>query len=207
MTSIATQEKHIEAYDIDDVLLRNAEAIIQYSNLRWRTELVRAQYDDDWASMWGITSEEAERRRLDFLASGAMREYEALPGAAEALAARAQTHTLIAVTSRREAVRDDTEYSLDLHFNGLFSDLILCTYFDTEGVKITRSKADICREKKAKRLVDDHLGHCAAVAAVGVEGLLFHEGPVDPHLKLPELVVPVENGWRGLTIHYGSEGL
>ena len=46
------------AVDIDDVLARQVEGLVTFSNQRWGTVLTVDDYDEDWGVMWGVDLEE-----------------------------------------------------------------------------------------------------------------------------------------------------
>lgn len=161
------------AFDIDDVLLLQAEGVCNAINIRTGTSLTVAQYTDRWDHMLGVTVEEAEELRLELIANGLFEALEAVPGAKEGLASLAEKGLrLAAITKRRESLRDVTRASLELHYGDLFGHILHATYFEG-GQKFTRKKSELCLQAGATTLVDDQVSTCLEIASAGLTALHF----------------------------------
>lgn len=164
------------AIDIDDVLAENAAGFVAFSNERWGTSLSVDDYDEHYARMWQIDTEETERRAREFHESSAVRSYGHIGGAFESLKRLSDRHELVIATSRRLQIQQDTLLWIDEHFPGIFSSSAV--YFagiwdniHENSHKMT--KAELIRTIEADVLVDDQLKHCLAVAESGRHALLF----------------------------------
>ena len=96
------------AADIDDVLARQVEGLVAFSNQRWGTALTVDDYDEDWGVMWGVDLEERTRRAAEFHNLPISRSYGCVEGAYEVLRRLSRRHHLIIVTSRRLQMKTDT---------------------------------------------------------------------------------------------------
>lgn len=205
--SVTEQDvKPIEAWDADDVLFQSKVGVVAWSNATFGTELEDGDYRDKWEDMWGISAEAAEKRRLIFIESGGFDSFEPMNGAREVLEDTAMhVQSRIVVTSRRESLRGGLEVSLDKHFYGIFSKVVLATDF-VNGVKVTRPKDEICHEEGATSLTDDQHSHCLCVARAGIEGRWFIEESIVPDgHEEHELLLPTLRGWHGIKERYEQE--
>lgn len=164
------------AVDIDDVLARQVEGLVAFSNQRWGTALTVDDYDEDWGVMWGVNLEERTRRAAEFHNLPISRSYGCVEGAYEVLQRLSRQHHLIIVTSRRLQMKADTFEWLDDHFPGIFSrdDIHFTGIWDnaTEH-SAAKTKGELIEKIGADVLIDDQLKHCLAVAETGRCALLF----------------------------------
>lgn len=168
--------KETVALDIDDVVVKHVEGFLKWTNKTYGTKLNIQDYSEAWYELWGIPKEEEEGRKKLFFTDEIVGAFEEVEGAREGLIALAATKRIIGVTSRRESLRDITSTVLEAMAPGTVEDVVFATYF-VDGLKFTKSKAEICPELGASWLIDDHLKHCRAVAAVGVNAVLFGDYP------------------------------
>ncbi len=196
--------KEVLALDIDDVAVKHVETFIRWSNETWGTNLTNADYSEAWHELWDTDMEETEARKKIFFTDDIVGKLEVIEGATEGITALAGIKKIIGVTSRRESLRTVTEQALELIAPGAVNNVIFATYF-VDGVKHTRSKAEICIELDAKHLIDDQLKHCAAVAKVGVDAVLFGDYVwMKTMHELPEGVVRARD-WPETLHHFGLE--
>lgn len=168
--------KEVIAVDIDDVVVKHVEGFCIWSNQRYGTSLTPADYSEAWHEIWGIDKEEVEPRKKEFFTDEIIGGFEVIEGASEGLVALSATRRIIGVTSRRESLRQVTETVLDELAPKAVDRVVFATYFH-KGTKFTQSKGEICHKIGASSLVDDHLKHCMAVNAVGVDAVLFGDYP------------------------------
>ena len=168
--------KEIIALDIDDVVVKHVEGFCEWSNERFGTSLTPDDYSEAWHELWGISEQEVEPRKKEFFTNEIVGGFEVIEGAAEGLMALSAAKKVIGVTSRRESLRPATESVLDELAPGAVDRVVFATYF-RNGTKFTQSKGEICRKIGASSLVDDHLKHCLAVNAMGVDAVLFGDYP------------------------------
>lgn len=191
-------KEQIIAIDIDDVLAENAAGFAAYSNSKWGTNLSAQDYDDDWSRMWPLTQDEIERR-ADAILREAPNNYTPIVNASSVLQRLREDYTLLAVTSRRVWMREDTQKWLSTHYNGIFSNdrLYFAGIWDKaqHEDRLNQTKADIIDQLGADFLIDDQLKHRLAVAHSGRRALLFGDYNWNQQDTLPSGVERVRD-WR-----------
>ncbi len=198
------------ALDIDDVLAASAEGFANYSNRQWGTSLTADDYQEDWAAVWGISTEEAVARAAGYHKDGVMRTYRPLYGAHKVLSNLSKRYSIILVTSRRRVVDLDTRAWLNQHFPDVFSGLEYAGIWDddthTVERSLSRTKRDICHRIGASYLIDDQPKHCIDAHSGGVAALLFGEYSWNQEdCSLPEEVVRVAN-WIEVGRYFDDQG-
>ncbi len=166
--------KPIIAIDIDDVIAANAKGFVEYSNRCYGTKLTVEDYDDRWALVWQVEHDEAERRAVEYHASGHIGTYDYIDGAYAVLKKLSESFKLIVITARRNTVSQLTHDWIDKYYPSIFEDIIFAGFFDTatpESLKMT--KAELAKKHLADYLVDDQLKHCLAASEIGITALLF----------------------------------
>ncbi len=190
----------VVALDIDDVVVKHVEGFVAWSNRTYGTELTIHDYSEAWHEIWGIDKEEVEERKKLFFTDEVVGSFEVIEGASEGLTALSGARKVIGVTSRRESLREVTAQVLEEVAPGAVEDVVFATYFKG-GEKITRSKADICRQIGATTLIDDHLKHCLAVNDAGFDSILFGDYPWNrPSGDLPAGIARAGNWQETLEI-------
>lgn len=189
------------AIDVDDVLAENAAGFVRFSNEQWGTRLTVEDYDEHWADMWQVDTDEVEKRAQAFHGSSAMRGYGHVGGAHEALRLLADGHRLVVATSRRLQMQDDTLAWINEHFPGIFSSEEV--YFagiwdDIDSQSHLKTKADLVNQINADILIDDQLKHCLSVAESGRQAILFGDYSWNQADSLPSGVVRCLN-WSEVT--------
>jgi uncharacterized HAD superfamily protein len=169
-------KKLVIAVDCDDVLADNAAGFVAFSNSMWGTRLSPEDYDEHWAKIWQVDSDETERRAREFHNSSVFSTYKPVDQALSSLRRLAKNHQLCIVTSRRTEVRGDTVAWIYEHYPGIFADdaIHFAGIWDTiTKDSITRDKSGVVASINADVLVDDQLKHCIAVAKSGRQAILF----------------------------------
>ena len=182
--------RELAGLDVDDVLLLHAQGVCDMSNGLYNTDLLVADYRNNWAEMWGIGEVEAEARRIEMIGNGLFENLKPVSEAREMLERMAATDIgMIAITNRRESLREVTEASLKLYFGDLISAVELATYFDENGNKITRKKSEICHRLGVRSLTDDLQATCIEVAKSGIDALHFGDnGWPELETQHPQLI-------------------
>lgn len=171
--------KQTIAIDIDDVLSRSAEGFIAFSNRRWGMRLSPEDYQEEWAVVWGVSLDEAVQRSIDFYASGIVGEYEPYESAMPVLRRLSKRFKLVAVTSRREILKPETDSWMAKHFPGIFQELYYAGIWDRQLTQanvqetLASTKATLCTQIGVEYLIDDQLKHCISAAKDGVKAILF----------------------------------
>lgn len=162
------------AVDIDDVLAANAEGFVQFSNMRWGTNLTVQDYDEHWSEVWGVGHDETNQRAIEMEQNGVLKTLNHFTDALPILRELSTQFRLIIITSRRQHMKQDTEDWINTYFPGVFEETFYSGFWEeVSDAANERTKAELCRELGANYLIDDQLKHCLAAAELGVEALLF----------------------------------
>lgn len=183
--------KKVIAVDIDDVLAANAEGFTAYSNERYGTTLLPADYHEHWAELWKTDLAETERRSAELHDSGIIASYRHDDQALPVLTGLHQNYSLIIITSRRSSVEQLTRQWLTEHYGELFDDIKFARIFEGpfEPGVVSRTKADLFTSNQVSYAIDDQLKHCLAGAELGIETILFGDYPWNrTAAKLPKNV-------------------
>lgn len=188
------------AVDVDDVLTNTAAAIVAFSNSTWGTSLALDDYDDHWAKMWHVDTEEALRRRAVMEGANLHAGMPGDPQAKEVLDRLSQKYRLVVVTSRWLAVKDQTINWINEHYSGVFDEIHFTGIWDAKhggDVAGNMTKTEILRQLGANMLIDDQLKHCLAAADAGISALLFGDYGWNRNVKLPNTVTRVKD-WQAV---------
>lgn len=182
------------AVDIDDVLSVYAEALINFSNSRWSTDLTIDDIHEDWATMWKI-DHKLLSVRANTLHEELFKELEHQETAKPVLEKLSKEYELVITTSRQRKLLKDTQEWLGKYFRGVFNEVHFAGIYDGEYEKNRHkeTKGKLIAQIGADYLIDDQLKHCFAVAELGITGLLFGDYPWNKTRTLPENVSRVRN--------------
>ncbi len=172
--------------DVDDVLVDLNRPLQQWHNVKYGTNNRYSDITDYFlAPRWGCTLAEAVRRCNEFCFSAAHGAIGPVEGAREALNRLRKRHTLVAITSRPEELKQITCKLLWRH--GLMQQLdsmIFLGHFHRVG-EVVRSKAEVCQDISAVCCIEDGLPHVTSLSAAGVPVLVFdrpwNQGALPPH--------------------------
>ncbi|MCA9327102.1 hypothetical protein KDA14_01085 [Candidatus Saccharibacteria bacterium] len=198
-------KKLIIAVDIDDVLAAEAEFVIKYSNAEWGHELTLDDYTEHWA-FWGYehTHPEFERRAAKLHEPGIVSKYRIIPGSMDVLKKLSRQYELIIVTSRRRRVEEETRQWLNMHFPGVFSEVVLTGFWD-EVQRADRhllSKGSLLKDKQVSYVIDDQPKHCLSAAEHGIKAVLYGDYAESRGIDLPKGVVRCKD-WREVGEYFG----
>lgn len=199
--------KPIIAIDIDDVLADSAEGFLAFSNERWNTRLTLEDYSEHWAEMWQVNLEEAKLRGTTWFESGGTRRFRHKPMAAEVLQELAKRYVLLATTSRRRIIQQDTADWLAERYPDIFTAVHHAGIFDDpdHGVEaILVTKADLYIDLGVNYVIDDQLKHCLAAADLGVPAILFGDYPWNQTDGLPSGVTRAAN-WQAVKDYFDGQ--
>lgn len=193
----------IIAVDIDDVLADNAAGFVAFSNERWGTHLTVDDYSEHWALLWQVDEAETEQRAQEFSRSGTVAAYHHDEMALAVLRRLKQRFELIVVTSRRVRLESETRAWLERYYSGIFTSINFAGIWDgpVTGREVYRTKATVCQALQANYLIDDQLKHCEAVAACGMQALLFGEYRWNRSDHLVQGVTRVAD-WRAVEAYF-----
>jgi uncharacterized HAD superfamily protein len=162
------------AIDIDDVLATSAASWVAYSNEQWGTHLTVEDYQEDWATMWGIEHDEMRKRADHLFANGVVATFPPYTEAKAVLERLSRQYKLVITSSRNSITRQDTLDWLNRHFSDVFSEIHLAGIYDTgnpDAHKVT--KRELLQQIGADYLIDDQPKHCLAAAEAGIQTILF----------------------------------
>jgi 5'(3')-deoxyribonucleotidase len=166
--------KQVIAIDVDDVLAISVPAWVEYSNKRWGTHLTADDYTEDWAKMWQIDQEEVQKRAVEMREGALLKAFPKFVEAEEILKKLATKYKLVVMTSRGEALRQDTLDWLKEHFGDIFTEVHHTGFYDGQHTDpFNMTKAALCKSVGVDYLIDDHPKHCFSVAEAGMKSLLF----------------------------------
>lgn len=171
------------AFDIDDVLLDTAPAILDHYRETYGVHVPTERFYDRDLSIWGVDDYNLATERVGkFLNSPEFALYPPRTEAVRGIRDIAKVHRLVAVTGRPSSLQDLTERWLDCHFGGVFEDVRLTNHFNDNHV----TKGEVCHELGADWLVDDHIVHLRTLGEYGIRGVLFGNLPWGRGHELPE---------------------
>ncbi len=199
-------KKKTIAVDVDDVIASHAEALIEFSNQRWGTNLTINDYDEHWAKMWRVDQLELEKRAQEFFKD--FPSFKRFPDALEVLKALANKYKLVILTSRRQELAKDTKEWLNKYYPNIFSEIHYSGIWDNEqehsNKKIKATKGELVKQIGADYLIDDQPKHCVAAAEAGVRALLFGDYSWQVVEKLPAGVVRVKD-WPAVLEYFDAQ--
>jgi 5'(3')-deoxyribonucleotidase len=197
--------KPIIAVDIDDVIVSEAEFVVDYSNKHWGHSLSLEDYSEHWGKMWKVGAEEVERRADMLHAPGMIRKYSLLEDAHYALIELSKKFRLIILTSRRKIVEGETKEWLNENFGDIFEKVHFTGFWDTiSSDSHLLTKADLVQELEVDYLIDDQPKHCFGAAEHGVQAVLFGDYAESRDLDLPDGVTRCKN-WQEVLRYFENE--
>lgn len=179
--------RQLIAVDIDEVLAHHNQALASWHNREYGTvHAADTYFTDYWSKVWGISSEEAEKRAVAFHASGAHAQFSPVERALDTLQRLRESYDLVVVTVRRQSVIEDTRQWIDNHYPGIFTKIYFVHFWDKND---TTTKAQLCQKVGASYLIDDSIKHCTQAMEAGISALLFGDYSwnqaqhLSPHIK------------------------
>lgn len=191
-------QKPIIAVDIDDVIAANAKGFVDWSNDRYGTNLTIDDYDDRWTLVWQVEHDEAEKRAIEYHASGHIGAYNNIDGAYQVLNKLSETFRLIVITARRNSINQLTHDWIEKYYPDIFEKIIFAGFYDAATPEsLNMTKAELVKQHLADYLIDDQLKHCLAASEIGITALLFGDYSWNKSDKLPENVIRISD-WSGV---------
>lgn len=173
------------AIDIDEVLMPFVKPMAVWKGHKMPR---RRGYNYVYREMFNITEYESKKMVSEFYESRAFEIVEPTEGAVEAVKRlRRDATKLYAVTGRQQPVRKKTEIWLELHFPGLFNDLVLTDSYTEHEI----AKVDVCRTLNLDTIIDDNELNCLSCAFGGMTAIHFAgiDGVVYPWCETSEMSV------------------
>lgn len=194
--------KPIIAVDIDDVLSKTAQTIIDYGNERWGHTNTLEDFNEHLQEMWQVNPEESHRRWEEFMDSGNIENYPVIPEAKEALKKLSKNYKLIAVTARRDSLLGITKEWLDTNYPGIITEIVGAGIYGagkTDAHVLT--KAEILQQLGVDYLIDDQPKHCIGAAGVGVRAVLYGGYPWNRSVEIPSGVTRCDT-WQAVLEYF-----
>jgi 5'(3')-deoxyribonucleotidase len=188
--------RQIIAIDVDDVLSQTAKAFIDWSNREYGLNLTVDDYQEDWGAVWGVDTEERERRAKYLLKSPLIGDISPVEEAGPVLEKLSKQYELAIITSRRSVIKDITIEWINKYFPGIFSDKAI--YFAGMWDNITDESIHVTKSGAATKLgvdflIDDQLKHCLSAAEHGIQAILMGDYKWNHSDSLPRGVTRVKN--------------
>jgi uncharacterized HAD superfamily protein len=182
-------EKPVIAVDIDDVLWPHFEALSQWYNHRYGTQLALSDNHPlspvHWATpelqaatlrRWGASSvEEAVGRVRKFFATPEFTNAQAFALSYEVLNQLSSNYELVAITAREYELATLTRDWLNDNYPRVFTDVYFTARFNLEGK--SKDKVEMFQELAVNYCVDDDPVVAMRAAKAGIATILFGEYP------------------------------
>lgn len=197
--------KPIIVVDIDDVLSRTADRIIEFGNKTWGHIHTLDDFTEKLQEMWQVDEAEANERWLAYMDSGSFENYDVIPRARQVLEHLSKKYRIIAVTSRRASLMDVTKQWLNANYPGIVEEVVPALIFG-EGKKDSHllTKAEILQKVGAEYHIDDQPKHCIGAASVGIIGILYGGYPWNKHVEVPDQVVRCDD-WDAIQEYFDGK--
>lgn len=196
-------KKPILAVDVDEVLYPFTEEFFKYYNQRYGTSLSSVDLkSSEYEETLGLSIPETTKRIAQFLAKSHQINPKPLQESQEAISKLSKLFDIYVVTARDSRFEDKTILWLDRYFKDMFIDVHSIGY--RINYKERASKATVCKQIKAKYIIDDSLENILDCSAEGIKGLLFGNYPWNKANKLPDNVIRVNN-WNETTSYLFKE--
>ena len=181
--------------DNDDVLFQFNEALFSFHNRIYGTSITLEEITTFTLSeIWKCSEEEEKERVFGFYNSEDIRKMPPHDGAVETVRRLAAQHDLLVITSRPRFILASTTQHVELHFPGIFIDVVTTNAYARDGLK--RTKSEICLELGIATIVDDSLSNVRDCAQNGIRALLFRRpwnASVPDQALTEEGIIPVSS--------------
>lgn len=174
--------KPLIGIDFDDILYDFYSTLLHYHALVHGGNYKREQMIQyEVQHLWGGTPQEAMSLIMEFLETDAHHNGPLVVGAKEGIRELQKIARMMIVTSRPRSSEGVTRRLLELHFPGVFEDVVFISHYgSSKGHKLT--KGHVCKEKGIQAFVEDALHNAESVASVGVPVVLldapWNQGPL-----------------------------
>ena len=195
----------IIAVDIDDVLSRTAQTIIEYGNQHWGHTNTLEDFTEHLSEMWQVEAPEANRRWEEFMNSGIMEQYDVILEAKVVLEELGKRYKLIAVTSRRDSLLGITGEWLDTNYPGIITEVVGAQIYGVGKQDAhVLTKAEVLQQLGADYLIDDQPKHCIGAAGVGVKAVLYGGYPWNKDVEIPSGVTRCDD-WQAVLEYFDGQ--
>ncbi|MBA3678708.1 hypothetical protein H0W80_00715 [Candidatus Saccharibacteria bacterium] len=190
--------------DLDDVVVDFVGSVCKYTST---DHAMTAQYEEftsfEFVDVWGMSLEECDKLLDQYFLSPNFLTIEPRTDAIIGLnSLKFSGHTLYALTSRHDLIREHTALWLPNKFPGVFADILFSSNAHTSRAT-GRSKADILNEIKADYFAEDNLAYAVDAAQVVKYVYLFRHPWNRSGTPLPSNIIEVDT-WYEVTAHIRS---
>lgn len=177
------------AIDIDEVLCPFLGTMTKWRYPKFTPPKRHAYH---YASLFKISEKEAKKMVDTFYFTRDFAEMKPFPESQVHLKhLKGKGFDLYAVTGRQTLARPGTEDWLNLHYPGVFKDLVLTnSYTDWELPKV-----EVCKSLALDKIVDDNYAICMECKGRGIHPIHFIGNPVYPWARMNE---HAETEWSGV---------
>lgn len=197
--------KKVIAVDIDDVIVSESRSIIEYSNKHWGHNLDFDDYDENWQAMWGVDHDELLARAAELHRPGMQTSYPLKHGSKKSLTQLKKKYKLVALTSRRKVVQEETVEWINQILPGVFEKIYFTGFWDTGkpgGHLLT--KGDLAKDLKVDYLIDDQPKHCISADELGIRSILFGDHRVQREFCGSKTIVLCKN-WQAVLEFFDAQ--
>uniref|UniRef100_A0ACD5YJZ9 Uncharacterized protein n=1 Tax=Avena sativa TaxID=4498 RepID=A0ACD5YJZ9_AVESA len=165
--------KMIVAVDVDEVLCRFLATLNRFVADRYSWNHSVSDYHVyEFFKVWNCSPEKANSLVHEFYGSHYFQNgIHPIPGALDALQNLSSFCTLSVVTSRQNAIKDQTLEWIEKHYPAIFEQIHFGNHFALQGP--SKPKSEICRSFGAQVLIDDNPRYALECAEAGMKVLLF----------------------------------
>jgi len=162
------------AIDIDEVLVPLLDPLARFHRKPLPPRGVKHPYV--FREVFNCTEAESQGMLREFYDSRDFLELRPIRDSQLALSRLSRNNVIYAVTGRQDWVRRKTEVWLNMHFPGVFKDVVLTNSYTPNEI----SKAQVCRALNLKVIIDDNYDVCLECFKNGVDVINFVGDPVYP---------------------------
>lgn len=156
--------------DVDEVLANFNEALCNFHNSTYNTNLTRKDFKDFYlADAFKCSEEEVKERMQNFFLSPFFKQIKPIEGAKEAIIELSKNNELIIITARPEVLRKDTEEWLESYFPAIFKRVHISQSKFQKGLR----KWQICKDEKVDIHIDDGLHIIKDCSKNNIKSIVF----------------------------------
>ncbi len=160
--------------DLDDVLAATVPALIDYHNRTFGTAYVLDDFFSyEWWKVWGGTREQSIQKAFTFFTSAEGLKIPPIPLALDRVSHLAKDHELLIITSRQQELTDITHKWIATHFPHIFQEIIITNHAQWSFGGTSRTKCEVCIEKKCTVLIEDNLEYANECAEYDIQVFLL----------------------------------
>ena len=144
--------------DMDEVIAEFLLSFLDFHNEQYGTNLTKDQFESYhlWHA-WGGTKEDAIEKVHAFHKTHHFKNIVPVDDAKRVILLLKEKHDLFVITSRQDAVAEETKVWIQAHFPQTFSDVHFTNHFSKNGSE--KRKGDICDRIDIDVMIEDSLDY------------------------------------------------